>query len=126
MVALHKNFELAFEKLKQFVSNFDGTEVQRAGIIQAFEFTYEQCWRTLQKRSGQEGLNIASPKKAFEYALQSNLIPTDDETLWLKMIEHRNLTTHTYNAGLATEIQKTISAAYVPAFEKLLALLKKV
>jgi nucleotidyltransferase substrate binding protein (TIGR01987 family) len=125
MVAIHKNFELAFEKLKEFAQNFDGSEVQRAGIIQAFEFTYEQAWRTLQKRSGQEGLAIASPKKAFEYALQSDLILPNEEVLWLKMIEHWNLTTHTYKADLAVIIEKTISAAYIPAFESLLARLKR-
>ena len=84
-----------------------------------------QARESAKKRAGLEGLAVASPKKAFEYALQSNLILPSEEALWLKMIEHRNLTTHTYQADLAIEIEKTISTAYLPALENSLARLKK-
>lgn len=61
----HINFEEALSQLEEFCLNFDGYKVQRAGIIQTFEFTYEQAWKAIQKKAGAEDVQIASPKKAF-------------------------------------------------------------
>jgi hypothetical protein len=40
---IHENFGKALAKLKEFVAAPIVTERDRAGIIQAFEFTFEQC-----------------------------------------------------------------------------------
>jgi hypothetical protein len=64
-----ENFEAALGKLVEFQKLYDGSEIHRAGVIQAFEFTFEQCWKALQKKAGLEGLSLASPKKSIEWAM---------------------------------------------------------
>lgn len=119
-----KNFELSLTKLKEFTLQFDSSEIQRAGIIQAFEFTYEQCWKGIQKIAAAEGLSLNSPRQAFEWAFRSGDISDKDESIWLEMIDDRNLTTHTYRAELAKKVTEKVINDYVPAFEKILEHLK--
>ena len=114
------NFKKTLRQLKAFVSTPVANDRDRAGVIQAFEYTFEKCWKALPKRAGKEGIEIASPKKAFSFAFQNSWIPKDKEKLWLKMLEDRNLTSHTYKEDVAKEVLRKIVAEYVPGFEALL------
>jgi len=120
----YEYFEQALTKLEFFLKDFDQSEVQRAGIIQAFEFTFEQCWKYLQKMAQIEGVNVASPKKAFQWAFSANLISTDQEQIWLSMIDERNQTTHTYRDAIAAKVLSNIQSHYAGAFQKLLEKVK--
>jgi nucleotidyltransferase substrate binding protein (TIGR01987 family) len=113
------NFRKTLQQLKNFASLPIVNDRDRAGIIQAFEFTFEQCWKALQKRAGAEGVEIGSPKKAFSFALQNSLIDSKQESIWLKMIEDRNLTSHTYREDVAKEILLRITRDYIGVFDDL-------
>ena len=58
-----ENFEAALNKLVEFQKLYDGSEIHRAGVIQAFEFTFEQCWKAIQKKAGLEGLILRKPQE---------------------------------------------------------------
>lgn len=118
--AFYENFEAANKKLVEFQKIFDGSEIHRAGVIQAFEFTFEQCWKAIQKRAGQEGLSIASPKKALEWAMSTGWIPTNKEQIWLNLIKDRNFTSHTYREETAKDVTQRILDHYVLEFGLLL------
>jgi nucleotidyltransferase substrate binding protein (TIGR01987 family) len=120
------NFEAALGKLLEFTRLYDGSEIHRAGLIQAFEFTFEQCWKTLQKKAGGEGVVIASPKKALEWAMAAALFPPTEEAAWLTLLKDRNLTSHTYREKMAREIAENILRLHAPAFSRLLLRLKAV
>ncbi len=111
-----ENFARAKKKIEQFLAEPIRSEREQAGIIQAFEFCFETTWKTLQKRAHAEKLAIASPKKAFEFALQAGFINPSEEGLWVQMLEDRNLTTHTYEETLAKAI-----ADRVPMYFKLMS-----
>jgi nucleotidyltransferase substrate binding protein (TIGR01987 family) len=121
-----QNFELAFEKLEDFSNSFDGSEIHAAGIIQAFEFTFEQCWKALQKKAGSEGLSLSSPKKCFEWAMSSGLIDAVDESNWLLMLADRNLTSHTYREAMAEKVRLNIFSVHKKSFSMLLNRMKKI
>jgi nucleotidyltransferase substrate binding protein (TIGR01987 family) len=96
-----------------------------AGIIQAFEFTFEQCWKSIQKIAGAQGVEVGSPKSAFSYALQNSWIRLEDELSWLELLKDRNLTSHTYQEDLAREVLQRIQTRYLQRFQELLPALER-
>lgn len=119
-----ENFEAALSKLIEFKKLYDGSEIHRAGIIQAFEFTFEQCWKAIQKRAGTEGLVLASPKKAIEWAMANSWIPTAKENTWLEMMNDRNLTSHTYRDQAAQAVATRVLDTYLREFSSVLGKMK--
>ena len=79
-------------------------EVLRGGVIQAFEFTYELCWK-LMKRWLE--LNIESvaglPRREFYRVCAENLL-LDDVGEWMEFHKNRNSAAHTYNEDMAEEV----------------------
>jgi nucleotidyltransferase substrate binding protein (TIGR01987 family) len=112
-----RNFSLALASLEEFIAEPVRTNRDKAGIIQAFEFTYELAWKTFQRLAQDEGLQVASPRQAFSSALQAGFIPPEEEPVWIAMMQDRNLTSHTYHESLATEIVQRIRTAYLPVLK---------
>jgi nucleotidyltransferase substrate binding protein (TIGR01987 family) len=80
--------------------------IVRDAAIQRFEFTFEAIWKLTQLYLREkEGLEINSPKSVLRNCLQVGLLATESQVaLALKMADDRNLTVHTYNEKLATQI----------------------
>lgn len=111
-----KNFDLAVGSLIEFLQIAQDRNLDRSGVIKAFEFSYETTWKLLQKIADYEGESITSPRDAFKFAFRNKLIPEKSEAVWLKMIDDRNLTVHTYDVELSRLIFKAIKEDYGPAF----------
>ena len=112
------NLEKAFGKLSKFLTVAKPSELERTGIIKAFEYTFELFWKTFKAKAEIEGLTIASPKAALSYALQAGLIV--NENAWLDMLEKRNLGVHTYNEDQANEIYASIKGVFADEFKSAL------
>ncbi len=119
------NFRKTLDELKTYLSLPIKNNRDQAGIIQAFEFTFEQSWKAIQKTASSQGVSIASPKTAFSFAMQSGWFPDSEEDKWLQMISDRNLTSHTYKKNLADEILNRIKDEHVGLFENLLKTMEK-
>lgn len=78
------------------------SDLEKAGAIQAFEYTYELCWKTMKRILANQNIETSIPKDIFRTAAQFNLIK--DAEIWFKFIKKRNETVHTYNKGTAKEI----------------------
>ena len=65
----------------------------RNSVIQRFEFSVELAWKTAKRRMG---VSTAAPKDVVREMAQSGYI--DDVAIWLKAIDMRNLSSHTYKA----------------------------
>src|SRR5712691_11667974 len=111
-----KNFLSALASLQTGFAGSKTREVEIAGIIQMFEFTYETCWKLLKALLEDQGIQAESPKKVFVGAYSAGLV--DDREQWLKMIEDRNLTAHTYKKEMALEILNRIEKSHAPLFQK--------
>jgi nucleotidyltransferase substrate binding protein (TIGR01987 family) len=118
------NFESTLKQLKSYCSEPIVNDRDRAGIIQGFEFTFEQSWLSIQKILGKMQVLAPSPKQAYVEAMKQGWISASDETLWVQMIKDRNQTSHTYKQDLANEVLGRIQTQYIPAFEKLLTKLE--
>jgi len=111
-----ENFGKALKQLREFVAMPVMNDRDRAGIIQAFEFTFEQCWKTFQKIAAEEGIAAASPRQSLLAAVQLQLIGATDEETWLGMLQDRNRTSHLYEDSVAREIAHNVVERYLPLF----------
>jgi nucleotidyltransferase substrate binding protein (TIGR01987 family) len=118
--AASDNLTRAVAKLEAFVSEPILTERDRAGIIQAFEFSFELAWKAIQKYARTEGVEAASPRRAIEAGIHLGLIGSDKEATWLSMMADRNLTTHTYQEAVAQQVCARIVGRYTGAFRELI------
>jgi nucleotidyltransferase substrate binding protein (TIGR01987 family) len=105
------NFSKAFSQLQKFIKHKNLNDLERQGLIKAFEYTYELSWKTLQDLLRDKGYNnIVGPKPVIEQAFQDGYI--EDGMGWMRMHKSRNLATHTYNEETAMEIIENIRAEY--------------
>ena len=78
------------------------TEQERAGAIQAFEYSFELSWRTMKRLLEKRGKIANSPRETFRMAALENFI--NDPELWFNFLEMRNLTVHTYQKAEADKV----------------------
>lgn len=105
-------FEKAFSLLQSAIAIENPSIVERAGLIQFFEMAFELGWKLLKDFLEAEGYVINSPRDAIKQAYQSQIIETGHE--WIKALEDRNLTTHTYNEQTAELVERKIRQDYYP------------
>jgi nucleotidyltransferase substrate binding protein (TIGR01987 family) len=87
-----------------------------AGIVKSFEFCYELSGTSLKECLANQGTEVQGPKDVFRKAWQLGLLKHGTEASWLKMIEDRNLTVHTYDEFFAREMVERIRNVYFEAF----------
>ncbi len=114
------NFSSAFDQLRTAVQLSEQrplSDLEKQGLIQAFEFTHELAWNVMKDYATYQGggLPIAGSRDATREAFQRGLIQAGDT--WMEMLRSRNQTSHTYNAPVAQEIVEKILAEYFPAIE---------
>ena len=108
------------DALERFTEVVDLSQSKKDDIIvdatiKRFEFTLELFWKTLKKILAYEKVESTSPRDVVSKAFQINLI--DDESIWLRMLDDRNLSSHVYNQKMAREIfERTIS--HLPILQK--------
>jgi len=88
-------------------------EFVRDSAIQRFEFTFELFWKCLKAYAEESGLEAYSPRDSVRTAFQLGLIQEHSD--WFRMLEDRNLTSHTYNEVTAETIY-----AHLPAYLQLI------
>jgi nucleotidyltransferase substrate binding protein (TIGR01987 family) len=114
-----QNFNKALLKLESAVLSFekDGlSELEIEGLIQRFEYTHELAWNVIKDFFEHEwNTTIMGSRSATREAFKKGII-IDGEN-WMDMINSRNLTTHTYNEGVALEITSKITGTYYPLFK---------
>jgi nucleotidyltransferase substrate binding protein (TIGR01987 family) len=94
-----------------------------AGIIKNFEFVYELSWVALKRALAVEGKQTSNPRSVFSAAFQEGWIENEDD--WLKMIEDRNETVHTYDKKFAEAMAGRIIRIYLPLFVTTLKTVKE-
>ena len=87
-------------------------------MIQAFEFTHELSWKTLKDFLTARGVaELYGSKDTTREAFSQGLIR--DGELWMAMIRHRNLSTHTYDEGTIQQIVSAVTQDYIHTFAAL-------
>ena len=91
------------------------SQLEKQGVIQAFEFTHELAWNVLKDYLEDQGeQSIRGSKDATRSAFKVSLI-TEGE-LWMAMIQSRNISSHTYDEETAELLFIAIVDDYCPLF----------
>jgi len=114
------HFSKALGQLTKFIEKNDLNELEKQGLIQAFEYTYELAWNTIKDYFEAQGdVNILGSRDAFRLAFKRGLI--EDGETWMEMVKSRSLTSHTYNEDVAESIAASIFNSYFSKFVTLKA-----
>lgn len=113
------NFKQALTQLSTAVDLSETrslSDLEKQGLIQAFEFTHELAWNVMKDYFEYQGnASITGSRDAARESFQKGLI--EDGEVWMEMIRSRNKTSHTYNEEVADEISEKVSSDYHPAFQ---------
>ncbi len=107
-----QSFQKAYSQLEEAVSKTSYTRLERAGVIQTFEFTWELAWKTLQDYLQLQGLESTGPRDVIKQAFARGLLP--DDPAWLEMLEARNFMSHVYDENQSQEIVQVIRSRFNP------------
>lgn len=110
------NFEKSYKLLNQYIDKPIETELERAGIIQLFEVSFELSWKLMKDYLEAQELVVKSPRETIKQAFQIGLI--DDGHVWIDALSDRNLTVHTYDEEMAKKMVKDIANVYFPELKK--------
>ena len=117
------NYNKALAQLKKFIDKDELNELEEQGLIQAFEYTFELAWNVIKDYYEYQGVTgMQGSRDAFRTAFNRDLIA--DGEIWMKMIESRTKTSHTYNEEVANEIAEAIVNYYYDCFIDLRAKLE--
>jgi nucleotidyltransferase substrate binding protein (TIGR01987 family) len=118
------NFSKSMQYLEQALQISNPDIVQKAGIIQFFEMSFELAWNLIKDFLEEQGfVDIKSPRSALKKAFEVNLL--DDGHAWMDLLQDRNLTAHTYDEQKATDMEQLIQNKYFPILKALLTSFKK-
>lgn len=108
------NYRKALLKLREAVEEYQAkgmSDIEKEGMIQRFEYTYELAWNTIKDFYENQGeIGIQGSRDAFRTAFGRGLISNGE--LWMKMIDSRKLTVHTYDERTANEVVHDIVEFY--------------
>lgn len=115
-----KNYSLqklrdVFNRLKESTEKAVD-ELDRDGVIQRFEFTFELFWKTIKILLEYEGFECAGPRSCIKEGARRGFLIEGE--LLLDMLEDRNKVSHIYDESTAKEIFERIKGEYVDAIEK--------
>lgn len=100
------------------------SNLEKQGVIQAFEFAHELAWNVLKDYLQDQGnQDIKGSKDATREAFKVELIADGEQ--WMAMIQSRNVSLHTYNEHIAEELVSVIVKQYFPLFVELQAEMEK-
>lgn len=117
------HFTKALSQLTKFIEKGKLNELEKQGLIQAFEYTYELAWNTLKDYLEAQGdTDIFGSRDALRLAFRRGLI--EDGETWMDMLKSRTLTSHSYNEEIAEEIATAVTDRYFQEFVKLHADMK--
>jgi len=111
------NFERSYQLLRQYKDKGADSELERAGVIQFFEMSFELAWKLMKDYLESQQLYVNSPREAIKQSFQIGLI--DNGHVWIDALSDRNRTVHTYDENLAKQMIKDIEEKYFPELDRL-------
>lgn len=119
-----ENFQKALKQLEVACKQDKYSDLERAGLVQMFEFTFKLAWKTLKDILLYEGFEEKIPRGAIRRAFEAEYLTENDTELWLDALGKRNLLSHTYEEKIAKEVHHLIINIYEPMLQRLMVTLE--
>lgn len=89
--------------------------LEKEGVIQRFEYSFELAWKTTKDYLEENGLIITplTPRQVLKEAFTAKVIA--DGQVWIDMLDHRNLLSHTYDLAVFEKSVETVADRYLTA-----------
>lgn len=97
-------------------------DLERDGVIQRFEYSFELVWKIGKRVLHEIGIKSHSPRSVIRDLAQQGLL--DDADAWMRILSARNYTSHTYNEDTAKWVF-SLCKPFLTAAEALVFKLKK-
>lgn len=116
---LDQAYELLEEALRRGIGSLN--QLEKEGLTQRFEYTFELAWKTLKDYLEESGiqLSIVTPREVLKEAFAANVI--SDGAQWIRMLDHRNLLSHTYDVKRFELAIQELDASYIVLIRELIA-----
>jgi len=116
------NYKRAFNLLREAIEALEQrelTQLEKEGIIQRFEYTWELAWKVLKDYLEHEGvvLDKITPASVIKAAFEAKIIKDGEQ--WMSALDARNSMSHQYNLKKFEEIIKDIQAQYLSLLDDL-------
>ena len=118
-----ESFSRAFARLRA-AAEMDPAELsdlEREGLVQRFEYTFELAWKTLKDLLEHDGMRIEpqpTPRNVIRTAHEIGMI--DDGQAWIDMLTDRNAMSHKYDSEVFEDVAKKVHRWYLYLLEELL------
>ncbi len=120
-----QNFSKAQKRLERACAQEAYNELELAGLVQTFEFTFELMWKTLKDLLEFEGFDVASPRSVIRTALEARHLSSQQCETLLEALGKRNLLSHTYDEANVLEAQQLILKSFYPVIKEVAAYLEE-
>lgn len=118
----YDNFRRAFHLLREGIEALETgtlTQLEREGLIQRFEYTWELAWKTLSDVLQYEGINLdtVTPRGVIRAGLEAQIITNGPD--WMAALDDRNKMSHTYSFQAFEDVIASISSRYLARLDEL-------
>jgi nucleotidyltransferase substrate binding protein (TIGR01987 family) len=113
-----ENYQRALDALKTGAAQIKNlNDLEKDGLIQRFEFTFELAWKLLKDYLISDGMiEPGGPRSTIKAAAQIGLI---DPFSWEEMLEARNTLSHQYDEAKSRDVVYQIANVFINYFDQL-------
>ena len=116
-----QNFDRAFVLLRDALENGPAAlnQLEKEGVIQRFEYCFELAWKTIKDYLEEGGFvfAIVTPRQVLKDAYAAKIL--ENGQVWIDMLDHRNLLSHTYSPVVFEQAVEAIHRRYLAGIEHL-------
>jgi len=116
-----QNFDRAFVLLREAMSNGPSAlkPLEKEGVIQRFEYCFELAWKTVKDYLEEGGFVFptVTPRQVLKEAFAAKIL--HDGQVWIDMLDHRNLLSHTHSQASFEKAVEAIHTRYLAAMASL-------
>lgn len=116
------NYARAFVLLREAIdasSERELSQLEREGIIQRFEYTWELAWKTIKDYLDFTGVIVAeaTPRSVLKAAYAAGVVAHGDD--WMDALDARNKMSHTYNFKVFEQVIADIKKRFLNILDEL-------